>query len=141
MLGFKLCSSFQPVLLISNKKKIINYVPTLIRTSAQSWAKIQPYKPQKLLLDPMDQRAFSHYEFVVQAPSGSVKENLPTLLTAGDSILWGATYYKVIDFINYQQTHGIVKYECIQDFQNISNTAETNIDQPNGIALCDIIAE
>lgn len=133
MLGFKKYSSAsgQPVLLISNKKTIVNYVPSVSQAPSQARANIQPFRQKELLLNPIDQRAWSWYRFFIQSPYVN--------LDVGDNILWIKDYYKVMNTNDWQITNGFVQYDCIKDYQNTPNIAGPNINQPNGLALCDII--
>jgi hypothetical protein len=147
MLGSKKFSpsSGQPVLLVGDEKVIQNYVPVSTLTPTQGYANARPFKPKELILNPNDQRSWSYYKFFVQIPDYVNQDSSlnPPMVTAStaDQIWWGNEKYKIITTEDWQKTNGLVKYECIKDFQNTPDIRTPPTSWINGIALCDIISQ
>lgn len=131
----------QPITLIQNIKTIENYIPKLEQKFAYAKADAQPYQPKELELSSFDQRAFSYCKFKMWSKYltlDTVDQILWTQNQGGNNYI--SKYFKIMKTTDWQQRSGFIDYECIEDFQNTPNLPGETIDDPVGVAICDIIA-
>lgn len=131
MLGFKQrgLSFAEPILLIGNKKHIVNFTPQTTRQPLRANAKVQPHQ-RSLSLSPIDQRSFKEWDFYT---------NAKIRFDPADLILWRNTYYKILSDTDWS-LDGHVCYTAIEDFYSRPNFAPITFNNKVAIGICEIIS-